>query len=143
VKQCRALLELDPKYDRALDLMTTSYLQLGRYDEAVDVLNRWRRAEGSWTWASRATAYSRLGHVEEARRELVKIEQLPVSRPDRTPTLLTAYSGTGQNERLLDLLEKAYSEHSNAVVRIKVDPMYDPIRNDPRFKDLLRRIGLE
>jgi TolB-like protein/DNA-binding winged helix-turn-helix (wHTH) protein/predicted Zn-dependent protease len=143
VKQCRSLLELDPKYDRALDLITTSYLQLGRYDEAVDVINRWGRDEGPWTWASRATVYSRLGHVEEARREVMKIEQLPDSRPDRVPTLLRAYSGTGQKERLLDLLQKAYSEHSNAVVQIKVDPMYDPIRNDPRFRDLLRRVGLE
>ena len=57
--------------------------------------------------------------------------------------LLMAYSGTGQKERVIELLQKAYSEHSNAVVQIKVDPMYDPIRNDPRFEDLLRRVGLE
>ncbi|MGA7635242.1 MAG: tetratricopeptide repeat protein, partial [Terriglobales bacterium] len=143
LKQCRSLLELDPKYDRALDLATTSYLQLGRYDEAVDVIKRWGRAEGPWTSAWRATLYSRLGHAEEARREVAKIEQLPDSRPDRTPTLLRAYSGTGQKEQLIALLQRASSEHSNAVVQIKVDPMYDPVRNDPRFKDLLRRLGLE
>jgi hypothetical protein len=57
--------------------------------------------------------------------------------------LLVAYSGTGQKDRVLDLLQQAYSEHSDAVVQIKVDPMYDPVRSDPRFKDLLRRIGLE
>jgi hypothetical protein len=57
--------------------------------------------------------------------------------------LLQAYSGTGQKKRLLELLQKAYSEHSNAVVQIKVDPMYDPIRSDPRFEDLLRRVGLQ
>jgi len=51
--------------------------------------------------------------------------------------------GTGQKERVLELLQKAYLEHSNVVVQIKVDPMYDPIRSDPRFEDLLRRIGLE
>ncbi|MGA7631332.1 MAG: tetratricopeptide repeat protein [Terriglobales bacterium] len=143
LEQCRSLLELDPKYDRARDLMIPAYLQLGRYDEAVDVMNHSGREEGPWTWASRATVYSRLGHAEQARRELVKIEQLPDSRPDRTPTLLRAYSGTGQKERLIDLLQRAYSEHSNAVVQIKVDPMYDPVRNDPRFTDLLRRVGLE
>ena len=57
--------------------------------------------------------------------------------------LLIAYSGTGQKERVIELLQKAYSEHSNAVVQIKVDPMYDPIRSDPRFSDLLRRVRLE
>ena len=74
---------------------------------------------------------------------LTKLEQVAGSRADRTPSLLVAYAGTGQKERVIELLQKAYSEHSNAVVQIKVDPMYDPIRNDPRFEDLLRRLGLE
>ena len=72
-----------------------------------------------------------------------RLGQVPVSRPDRTAALLLAYSGTGQKERVLDLLQKAYAEHSNAVVQIKVEPFYDPIRSDPRFKDLLRHLGLE
>jgi TolB-like protein/DNA-binding winged helix-turn-helix (wHTH) protein/Tfp pilus assembly protein PilF len=144
VKQYRAVLELDPNFHHARELMIPSYLQLGRYDEASDELNRWGlRGQSPWAWASSATVYSRLGHAQEARREVVKIEQLPGSRADRTPTLLLAYAGTGQKERTLYLLERAFSEHSNAVVRIKVDPMYDPIRSDPRFRDLLRRIGLE
>jgi hypothetical protein len=44
---------------------------------------------------------------------------------------------------MIQVLQEAYSEHSNAVVQIKVDPTYDPIRSDPRFEDLLRRVGLE
>ena len=94
-------------------------------------------------WAWKAAVYGRSGHAEEARRALAKLEQISGSRTDRTATLLIAYSGTGQKERLIELLQKAYSEHSNAVVQIKVDPMYDPIRSDPRFEDLLRRVGLE
>ena len=116
----------------------------GGYDKAVEGINLLTsRDQEPWLSAWKATVYSRSGHAEEARRELVKVEQVSGSRADRTPTLLIAYSGTGQKERVLDLLERAYSERSNAVVQIKVDPMYDPIRNDPRFKDLLRRIGLE
>jgi TolB-like protein/DNA-binding winged helix-turn-helix (wHTH) protein/Tfp pilus assembly protein PilF len=144
VKQCLSVLELDPNFHHARDLLIPSYLRLGRYDEAVAEINRWAaRDQGPWAWASRATVYSRLGRAGEARRQLVKIEQLPGSRPDRTPALLIAYSGTGQKERVIELLQRASSEHSNAVVQIKVDPMYDPVRNDPRFKELLRRVGLE
>jgi hypothetical protein len=117
---------------------------LGRYDEAVDGLNRWAaRDEGAWMWAFRAVVYSRLGHAEEADLALAKLDQISGSRADRTASLLTAYSGTAQKERVLELLQKAYSEHSNAVVQIKVDPMYDPIRSDPRFEDFMRRLGFE
>jgi TolB-like protein/Tfp pilus assembly protein PilF len=144
VKQYRSVLELDPNFDHARDSMIPSYVQLGRYDMAVDLINRWAaREEGPWTLAWKAAVYSRSGHAEEARRALAKLEQISRSRADRTVTLLIAYSGTGQKERVIELLQNAYSEHSNAVVQIKVDPMYDPMRSDPRFQDLLRRVGLE
>jgi hypothetical protein len=64
-----------------------------------------------------AAVYGSSGHAEEARRALVKLEQVSGSRADRTPMLLQAYSGTGQKERFIELLQKAYSEHSNAVVQ--------------------------
>ena len=144
LKQCRSVLELDPNFGHARDSMIPSYLQLGRYDEVVALVNRWTdRDYGPWTLAWQAAVYGRSGRAEEARRALAKLERSPGSRADRTATLLLAYSGTGQKERVLDLLRKAYAEHSNAVVQIKVEPMYDPLRSDPRFQDLLRRVGLE
>jgi hypothetical protein len=94
-------------------------------------------------WAWEAAVYGRSGHLEEARRAVAKLEQVPDSLPDRIATLLVAYCGTGQKERIIELLQKAYSEHSNAVLKIKVQPMYDPVRSDPRFEDLVRRVGLE
>ena len=144
VKQCRSVLELDPTSDHARYAMIPSYLQLGRYDEALDLINRWAgREEGPWTLAWRTALYSRSGHAGKARQALAKLEHISRSRADRTALLLIAYLGTGQKERVIELLEKAYSEHSNAVLQIKVDPMYDPIRSDPRFEDLLRRVGLQ
>jgi TolB-like protein/DNA-binding winged helix-turn-helix (wHTH) protein/Tfp pilus assembly protein PilF len=144
LKQCRSVLELDPNFDHARDSMVPSYLQLGRYDDAVDLINRWAdREQGPWMLAWKAAVESRSGHAEDARRALAQLEQVSASRADRTVTLLIAYSGTGQKERVIELLQNAYSEHSNAVLQIKVEPMYDPIRSDPRFVDLLRRVGLE
>jgi len=143
LKQCRSVLELDPNYDRAQGMMIPSYLQLGRYGEAVEAINREADRGGPWLLAWRAAVYGRSGHAEEANRALAKLEQIAGSRTNGTAMLLIAYSGTGQNERVIELLQRAYSEHSNAVVQIKVDPMYDPIRSDPRFEDLLRRVGLK
>lgn len=144
LKQYRSVLELDPSFYYAQGGMIPCYLQLGRYDEAIDLINLWAaRDQGPWFLAWTAAVYGRAGHAEEARRALAKLEQIPDSVAVRTITLLIAYSGTGQKDRVIELLEKAYAEHSNAVVAMKVEPMLDPFRNDPRFQDLLRRVGLE
>jgi len=144
IKQCRSVLELDPNFEHVRDVMIPSYLQLGRYDEAIAEINRGAAyGEGPLALVRKALVYGRSGHAEEARRALAKLERISGSRADRTVILLIAYSGTGQKERVIELLQKAYSEHSNAVTQIKVDPMYDPMRSDPRFADLVRRLRLE
>ena len=144
LKQYGSALELNPNFDPARDWMIPPYLQLGRYDAAFDGIKRWEaRDENPWMLAWKSAVYGRSGHWEEARRALAKLERISGSRADRTVTLLIAYSGTGQKERVIELLQKAYSEHSNAVTQIKVDPIFDPFRGDPRFQDLLRRVGLE
>jgi TolB-like protein/DNA-binding winged helix-turn-helix (wHTH) protein/Flp pilus assembly protein TadD len=143
LKEYRSVTELDPTFSHAADSMIQVYLQLGRYDEAMNGVSRWAaRTEGPWIWVWKAAVLSHSGHAEEARQALATLEQISAGRPYRTVTLLNAYAGTGQNERAIELLQKAYSEHSNAVVQIKVDPMFDSLRGDPRFEDMLRRVGL-
>ncbi len=144
VKQSQLVAELDPNFEHARNAMIPSYLQMSRYDEAMDEIKQWEaHNQGRWMLAWKTAVYGRSGHSEEARRALAELEQGSRSPTDRTPTLLIAYSGIGQKDRVIELLQKAISEHSNAVMPIKVDPMYDPIRSDPRFEDLLRRIGLQ
>jgi hypothetical protein len=45
-------------------------------------------------------------------------------------------------DQALDWLEKAYDQHSNVMVTLKVEPGFDPLRSDPRFQNLIRRVGL-
>jgi hypothetical protein len=61
---------------------------------------------------------------------------------DLPPILSVAYVGLGDKDKALAWLERGYQEHSNAMTALKVDPMYDPLRGDPRFQDLIRRVGL-
>jgi hypothetical protein len=48
----------------------------------------------------------------------------------------------GRKDQTIALLQQAVADHSNVVTSIKVDPMYDPLRSDPRFHEVLRRVGL-
>lgn len=145
IEQCRSMLALDPAYEHARTTMIPSYLAMGNYDEAIAEMHRWGVPKGKepWLWAWEAAVYGRAGRTAEAHRALVKLEQVASSRPDRYPTLLLAYAGTGARERVLTLLESAYADHSNAIVDIKVDPIYDPIRSDPRFEKLLQQAHLD
>ncbi len=144
LKQNLSILELDPDFDHARTALIPCYFHLGRYDDAIDAIHRLEgRGGGAWMLAWKAAVYQRWGREEEARETVAKLEQLAGSRLDRTPALLIVYSSAGQKDRTLELLETAYLQHSNVVAQIKVDPMYDPFRSDPRFIDLLRRVGLQ
>jgi hypothetical protein len=94
--------------------------------------------------ALEAFLYGRCGHNHDARaalKDLAKLEgRLNIQR---VPILLGAYLGVNANDQTMKLLEEAYSQHSNAVVALKVDPMYDALRSDPRFQDLLHRLALD
>jgi len=57
-------------------------------------------------------------------------------------SLILAYLGLGEYDQAFLWLEEAYKELSNILQFLKVHPFFDPVRDDPRFKDLLRRIGL-
>ena len=56
---------------------------------------------------------------------------------------MTIYLGLGEKEKALDWLEKAYEEQDSACWYLKIDQIYDSIRNEPRFQAILKKIGLE
>jgi tetratricopeptide (TPR) repeat protein len=143
IEQFRAVLGKDPDFGRA-GIVSYSYIEKGMYAEALADTEKWRRvySEGPWYWSVRAYIYGRAGQQERARRELEKLEQLNRRQQLAPVTMVWAYLGVGNKEDTFAWLEKAYSEHSNLMVTLKVEPAFDPLRGDPRFQDLLRRVGL-
>src|SRR5229473_3132417 len=143
IEQFRAVIRKDPNFGRA-GIVTFSYVEKGMFAEALADAERWRRVygEGPWYWSTRAYIYGRAGRQELARRELEKLEQLDRRQQVDPVTMLWAHLGVGDKEEALADLEKAYSEHFGMLTTLKVEPAFDPLRSDPRFADLLRRVGL-
>ena len=92
--------------------------------------------------ATLAYVYGRAGQPVQARRALVKLEELNRHQQLDPGPFLAAYIGMGDKELAFAWLEKAYSQHSNVLEALKVEPCYDFLRGDPRFQDVMRRVGL-
>ena len=145
IEQSRAVLEMEPTFPRVYNVLIDAEVQSGKFADALADSERFRRAVGSNVplWEVQAYINGRAGRQAEARHALAKLNQsLRPSEPGEIPLLLTAYLGTGETDEVMALLQKAYSEQPNALTTLKVDPKYDRFRSDPRFQDLLQRIGL-
>ena len=86
--------------------------------------------------------YGRSGQQAQARRALGKLEQLNRRQQIDAGAIAWGYIAMGDKEQALVWLEKAYAQHSNIMTSLRVEPGYDSLRSDPRFQDLLRRVGL-
>lgn len=143
VQQLQGVLQMEPDFPRA-HIIVFAYAGLGKNNEALrDITELQKQRDDPFTWMLFAYAHGRAGHKAEALAYLRKLEAERSRRYVDSAKLVMAYLGTGNNQRALDWLEKALAERSTAMVWLKVDPAYDPLRSDPRFQTLLRKVGFE
>jgi TolB-like protein/Tfp pilus assembly protein PilF len=87
-------------------------------------------------------AYAHGGRRGDALRLLAELKRRRETGYVPAGAFVNAYLGLGENEEAFAWLEQAYKEQSNMLQFVKVHPYFDPIRSDPRFADLIRRVGL-
>lgn len=87
-------------------------------------------------------AYARAGRRSDAMRLLNELQQRSKKGFVPARAFIDAYVGLGDNDRAFASLEQAYKDQSNVLQFLKVSPEFDPLRSDPRFADLVRRVGL-
>ena len=139
IEQFRSVREMDPAFPRA-GLLGSAYVEKGRFAEAMKL--NLPAANSPYYWSQAAYLYGRLGRVAEAKRSLNALLTLDRRQPADAALVARAYLGVDNKELALVWLEKAHEQHSYSMTALKVDPMYDPLRNDPRFQELLRQVGL-
>ena len=141
--QLRKTVELDSRYPMARIYLGQCFDQLGEFeDAAVEFLRGLQTADDPWLLASLIHSYGRSGRRSEAEKGLTKLLEDSRTKVVSPYLLATAYAGLGDSDKAFEWLETALRERVNWMPYLKVDPEMDTLRSDPRFADLLRRVGL-
>ncbi|HKD64812.1 MAG TPA: protein kinase [Candidatus Acidoferrales bacterium] len=136
--------DLDPNYPVTYWILGLVYRTTGRYDLAISEGEKGVRLSGGsqMVLASLAHSYGKAGRPEEATQILGDLTELAKQKYVAPHFFAGIYIGLGENDRALDYLEKSYEDHSHWLIYLHFDPTMDDLRNEPRFQDLLKRVGL-
>jgi TolB-like protein/DNA-binding winged helix-turn-helix (wHTH) protein/Flp pilus assembly protein TadD len=116
----------------------------GQPDEAITVLEKALGTDRNpAVMGVLVRAYAHAGRSREALRLVDELKRRQQTGYVAAAPFVNAYLGLGDNEQALAWLERAYQEQSNILQLIKVHPYFDPLRGDPRFVDLVHRVGLD
>jgi len=138
-------LELDPSYSDASIVLARTYVTKGLYLQAIAELQKARifNPREPFIVGALAHAYARAGQREEALKLLGELKRIEAERGSiPTFSFIWAYAGLNDKEHAFAWLEKSYQERRDRMVWLNVDPLLDPLRPDPRFHELVRRVGL-
>ena len=145
IEQGRKAYELDREFPLARHWLGMAYVATGRLDEAVSICRAASPDSPSWPLSVVALghAYAKMGKRAEAEQQIAQLRDLAKSRYVRPYYVASIYAALGDKDKAFTELERSYQERDAYLGRINSDPFMDPLRDDPRFKDLLKRLGLE
>jgi adenylate cyclase len=143
LEQMRKTLEIDPNFAQAHHTLGDTYVHLGMFEDAFGELERARQLDDNpWVVASLGYAYAVSGRGGEARRMLAELKGRSAQARVPPEEVARVYVGLGETAQAFAWLERAYEERSDHLVFVSVDPAWRDLRADPRFVDIMRRVGL-
>jgi len=145
IEQGRRTIEQYPAYPLAYIWLGSAYREKKMYREALDSFSQGRKLSGDHPAmiALYGHALAVSGDAAGARKALVDLQHLAQSRYVSALYFAMLYLGLGENSTALDWLDRAYKERTDRLVYLGAEPMADPLRSDPRFTQLLHKIGIQ
>ncbi len=143
LEQINRMLAIDRNYPKAYETLGNMYMRKGMYRQAISEYEASARNGGPKLLGVLGYAHARAGDRDEALRTLTELQDLEKRAPsgDVCGDLATVEIGLGKRDAALAWLEKEYELHdSDGPWEAKVDPIFAPLRSDPRFQELMRRV---
>jgi TolB-like protein/Flp pilus assembly protein TadD len=145
LSQCRKAIELDPSFSGGYWAMGLACEGLDRYAEAVDAFDRALEiaADTPRFLGALGHAYGKWGKRSLALKVLDQMDELATRRYVQPFDFALVHLGLGASTAMFTRLEQAHKARSYELVSLKVDPRFDPVRSEPKFGKLLKRVGFE
>jgi len=148
IEQFQTVRDIEPNFPRT-DTIFFAYAEKGDFARAMSECEKTARRDHSENTppvlAAEAYLYGRWGRTAEAQRSFAQFEKASKLYPADAAlpwVRLRVLTGLGRKDDVIALLRKSFDERTSTPISLKVDPLYDSLRSDPRFQGLLRRANL-
>jgi len=144
IEQLKKTLELDSGFILARYRLGQSYAEKQTYNEAIQEFNALLKLPGARALGLMGLAYANglAGNRKEAEKDLGELLELRKGQYISPGQLAVIYIALGEKDKAFEYLEEANRSYDLNVMRLKVERRFDPLRSDPRFADLVCRIGI-
>ncbi len=144
LEQAKKVYEMEPTFPVGRWMLGETYALSGMYDESIAINEQTLKADPTSQFALRniGFSYAKSGRRREAEEIVQRFKDLRKTQYVLSYRLASLYAALGDKDEAFAELDRAYNERDWQLQRIKVDPFWDSLRDDPRFKSILRRMNL-
>ena len=144
VKNSLKMIELDPNFGRAYEYLGLSYLKLGRKEEAVKTMEKAVELTNrqNVVLSELGYVYGETGKRAEAIAVAKELEAKYARKEAAGHEVAAVYAGLGEKDKAFEWLEKDFQARDGRLTTFRWEIQFEPLRDDPRFKDLLKRMNL-
>ena len=144
IEEASKALIINPDFYLAHNFLGLAYLQKGMFTKAVEHMKLAEMHSGK-SFGTKATlgyVYGKIGNFREAQIILDSLKECSKKEYVSPISIARVYIGIGEEEQAINYLEKAFEEKENRLIRLNSNPIYDPLRSNPRYKKLLEKMNL-
>lgn len=143
VEQLKKTLEMDQNFSFAHLLLGWTYAARGDYTQAIAEYRETIKLQGATTTSHQCDLGAALAKEGKRTEAESIVKQLETSKEYVSPAeIAQLYTALGEKEKAFSALERAYTAHDLQLQFLSVDPYYDSLRSEPRFQELIRKVGL-
>ena len=144
LEQAKKTYDLEPSHPIGRWMLSQAYIYKGMYGEAISLDEQWLQTDPTNQFALRdaGIAYAKAGRPDNAEEMISKFREIAKTQYVATCRIASIYVALGDKDKAFGELHKAFEVRDWELYRLNADPYWRPLRDDPRFKEMLKRLNL-